>query len=54
MKSKYTIDLDSKRVIKNTSARGTRYKVYCNGEFYGWLKRKSCNELLKEAKNCGI
>ncbi len=45
--NKYTIDLKSKRVIKNTSARGTRYKVFCNGHFYGWLKRKHYNELIK-------
>ena len=43
--NKFTIDLASKRVIKNTSAKGTRYKVFYNDNFYGWLKRKDYNEL---------
>jgi len=46
-KSKFTIDLTSKRVIKTTSARGTRYKIFYDSYFYGWLKRKDYNNLKK-------
>ena len=45
IKNKFTIDLTSKRIIKNTSARGTRYKVFYDNRFYGWLKMKDYKEL---------
>jgi len=46
-----TIDLASKRKIKDRIHRGIYYKVFDNGHFYGWLKRKQYKELLKERQN---
>jgi hypothetical protein len=48
------MDLTSKRIIKNTLAKGTCYKVFCNGQFYGWLTRNSYKTLLKEEKESNL
>ena len=47
------MDLTEKRVIKSAyckSARGTFYKVYDNGMFYGWLKKDCYKEILQHRK----